>query len=98
MQAWEYDVIYIDPNDLHQKQVGTPLATRAMNRMGQQGWEAVAMAGRITRRKKAILSGGLHPHYVSTATTMARFTGDALDTRLPELSDLSDLPEKETVR
>src|ERR687898_2044510 len=25
--------------------------------------EAVAMAGRITRRDKAVLSGGLHPHY-----------------------------------
>jgi len=32
MQAWEYDVIYIDPNDLHKKQGSTPLATRALNR------------------------------------------------------------------
>jgi len=54
MQAWEYDVIYIDPDDLHQKQNGTPLATRAMNRMGQQGWEAVAMVD-LESSRKAVL-------------------------------------------
>ena len=42
-------------------------------------WEAIGMAGRVTKRKKAILSSGLHPHYVSVAQTMARFTGDTLD-------------------
>ena len=31
MQAGEYDMIYIDPDDLHQKQNGTPLATRALH-------------------------------------------------------------------
>jgi glycine dehydrogenase subunit 1 len=46
-------------------------------------WEAVAMAGRVTKRKRAVLSGGLHPHYVSTIHTMARFTGDVIDWRLP---------------
>jgi hypothetical protein len=54
MQAWEYDVVYIDPNDLHQKQTGTPLATRALNRMGQQGWEAVAMVD-LANVRKAVL-------------------------------------------
>ncbi len=37
--------------------------------------EAVMMANRITRRKKAILSGGLHPHYRDVTTTDARFIG-----------------------
>ena len=54
MQAWEYDVIYIDPNDLRGKQNGTPLATRALNRMGQQGWEAVAMVD-LESSRKAVL-------------------------------------------
>jgi hypothetical protein len=54
MQAWEYDVIYIDPNDLHQKQIGTPLATRALNRMGQQGWEAISVVD-LEGARKAIL-------------------------------------------
>ncbi|WP_129791277.1 aminomethyl-transferring glycine dehydrogenase subunit GcvPA [Sphingosinicella sp. CPCC 101087] len=56
-------------------------------------WEAIAMARRITRRGKAILSSGLHPHYVSVARTMARFTGDLLETMLPELT-----PEPDTMR
>ena len=51
MQAREYDVIYIDPNDLRGKQNGTPLATRALDRMGQQGWEAVAMVDLESSRK-----------------------------------------------
>src|SRR3954451_17585317 len=49
-------------------------------------WEAIGMARRITRRTKASLSSGLHPHYVSVAKTMARFTGDVLETALPELN------------
>ncbi|NUB17477.1 glycine dehydrogenase, partial [Azospirillum brasilense] len=32
-------------------------------------------ANRVTRRKKAVLSGGLHPHYRDTTTTDARFIG-----------------------
>src|ERR1700681_328266 len=37
--------------------------------------EAVLMAQRITRRGKAILSGGLHPHYVATVETVATLSG-----------------------
>ncbi|TWA79351.1 glycine dehydrogenase (decarboxylating) alpha subunit [Azospirillum brasilense] len=37
--------------------------------------EAVMMANRVTRRKRAVLSGGLHPHYRDTTTTDARFIG-----------------------
>src|SRR6266851_4337186 len=40
--------------------------------------EAVAMAGRLTRRDKAVLSGGLHPHYRAVCQTYARFAGDEL--------------------
>ena len=35
--------------------------------------EAVLMAGRITKRRKAVLSGGLHPFYRDVAQTQARF-------------------------
>jgi glycine dehydrogenase subunit 1 len=65
-------------------------------------WEAIGMARRITRRGKAILSSGLHPHYVSVAKTMARFTGDTIVTRLPDLArepdtaNLLDLVDVET--
>ena len=38
--------------------------------------EAVLMAHRITRRRKALLSGNLHPHYRDTIETMSRLAGD----------------------
>jgi glycine dehydrogenase subunit 1 len=37
--------------------------------------EAVMMAQRLTRRGKAILSGGLHPHYAETVETVAGLAG-----------------------
>ncbi|MGE0724720.1 MAG: aminomethyl-transferring glycine dehydrogenase subunit GcvPA [Alphaproteobacteria bacterium] len=37
--------------------------------------EAVVMANRQTSRRKAVLSGGLHPHYRETVETLARFVG-----------------------
>ncbi|MDP6351242.1 MAG: aminomethyl-transferring glycine dehydrogenase subunit GcvPA [Alphaproteobacteria bacterium] len=35
--------------------------------------EAVLMAGRVTKRRKALLSGGLHPHYGAVVRTHAQF-------------------------
>ena len=37
--------------------------------------EAVMMAQRITRRNKAVMSGGVHPHYVETIETLAHAAG-----------------------
>jgi glycine dehydrogenase subunit 1 len=37
--------------------------------------EAVLMAQRVTKRGKAILSGGLHPHYAETVETVAGLSG-----------------------
>jgi glycine dehydrogenase subunit 1 len=37
--------------------------------------EAVLMAQRLTRRPKAVLSGGLHPHYAETIETLANLSG-----------------------
>jgi glycine dehydrogenase subunit 1 len=37
--------------------------------------EAVAMAHRVTRRGKAVLSGGLHPQYREVCRTYAQFSG-----------------------
>jgi glycine dehydrogenase subunit 1 len=55
---------------------GCAVANASMYDGSTACWEAIAMAGRVTRRGKALLSSGLHPHYASTARTMARFTGD----------------------
>jgi glycine dehydrogenase subunit 1 len=40
--------------------------------------EAVLMAQRSTRRPKAILSGGLHPHYAQTVDTVAALSGQVV--------------------
>ncbi len=70
--------------------LGTDIANASMYDGSTACWEAIAMAGRITRRGRAVLSNGLHPHYVETARTMARFTGDALVTGVPELVAQTD--------
>ena len=69
---------------------GCDVANASMYDGSTACWEAIGMARRITRRTKALISSGLHPHYVSVAKTMARFTGDTLDTALPELTADTD--------
>jgi glycine dehydrogenase subunit 1 len=69
---------------------GTEVANASLYDGSTACWEAIAMAGRITRRKRAVLSSGLHPHHVETARTMARFTGDTLVTASPELVSETD--------
>ncbi len=69
---------------------GCEVANASMYDGSTAMWEAILMAHRITRRNKAIISSGVHPHYVAVATTMAKFTGDALDTGLPDLSAQTD--------
>ncbi|MEA3066282.1 MAG: glycine dehydrogenase subunit 1 [Sphingomonadales bacterium] len=69
---------------------GCDVANASMYDGSTACWEAIGMARRITRRRKAILSSGLHPHYLSVAKTMARFTGDVLETAVPELAGAPD--------
>ncbi|QKS01721.1 aminomethyl-transferring glycine dehydrogenase subunit GcvPA [Sphingomonas sp. CL5.1] len=71
--------------------LGTDVANASMYDGSTACWEAIGMARRITRRGKAILSGGLHPHYVSVARTMAKYTGDALDVSPPVLTAETDI-------
>ena len=73
---------------------GCEVANASMYDGSTACWEAIVMARRVTRRGKAILSTGLHPHYVSVAKTMARFTGDRLEFGPPTLGanpDTDDL-------
>ena len=71
--------------------LGTDVANASMYDGSTACWEAIGMARRITRRGKAVLSGGLHPHYVSVARTMAKYTGDRLETSLPTLTAETDI-------
>ncbi len=53
--------------------------------------EAVAMAHRITKRRKAILSGGLHPHYAEAVSTYAGMAGDEALVLPPDVFATEDL-------
>lgn len=54
-------------------------------------WEAVAMATRVTKKKRAVLSGALHPHYAQVVKTMAHFTGDVIADANPAITPEPDL-------
>ncbi len=69
---------------------GTQVANASMYDGSTACWEAIAMAGRVTKRKRAVLSAGLHPHYVATAASMARFPGADLITAAPRLDAAPD--------
>ena len=46
--------------------------------------EAVLMAHRVTKRGKAILSGGLHPHYAEVVRTISHMAGDEVVSAKPD--------------
>ena len=60
--------------------------------------EAVMMAGRVTGRRKAVLAGGVHPHYREVCETYARFVGFALQAQDPFLrdEDLAQFVDRDT--
>ena len=53
--------------------------------------EAVLMARRVTRRGKAILSGGLHPHYRDVTRTQSKFLDIDVIALAPDVEGAEDL-------
>ena len=53
--------------------------------------EAVLMAHRVTRRKKAVLSGGLHPHYADVIQTLSDMASDTVERMPPDVTAAEDL-------
>lgn len=53
--------------------------------------EAVLMAHRLTRRRKALLSGGLHPHYADVVRTMSRLAEDEVVSLAPDVRAREDI-------
>jgi glycine dehydrogenase subunit 1 len=53
--------------------------------------EAVLMAHRVTKRRKAVLSGGLHPHYVDVVKTLSEMSGDAVVAMEPDVTGTEDI-------
>jgi len=70
--------------------LGTDVANASMYDGSTACWEAIVMARRVTKRNKALLSTGLHPHYRSVARTMAKYTGDVLVDGDPGLDARTD--------
>src|SRR5437868_5417266 len=60
--------------------------------------EAVLMAQRLTRRPKAVLSGGLHPHYAPTVENLASLSGTVVraPVRPGSGEDLAEMIDSET--
>jgi len=55
--------------------MGMDIANASMYDGSTACTEAIAMANRVTKRKKAIMSSNVHPHYVEIAQTHAHFAG-----------------------
>ena len=53
--------------------------------------EAMLMAHRLTKRRKAVLSGGLHPQYADVAATLAHMAGDAIARLPPDATASEDI-------
>jgi glycine dehydrogenase subunit 1 len=53
--------------------------------------EAVLMAHRVTKRRKAVLSGGLHPHYVDVVQTLSKMASDDVVALAPDVSATEDI-------
>ena len=58
---------------------GMDVANASMYDGSTAAAEAVLMAARVTRRAKAVLSPGLHPHYADTIYTLAHHAGIKTD-------------------
>ncbi|MBV1707708.1 MAG: aminomethyl-transferring glycine dehydrogenase subunit GcvPA [Hyphomicrobiales bacterium] len=54
---------------------GMEVANASMYDGSTAAAEAVLMAHRLTKRHKAVLSGGLHPHYAETIRTLSHMAG-----------------------
>jgi len=54
---------------------GLPVANASLYDGSTACAEAVMMAARVTKRGKAVLSGGLHPHYAEACWTLAHSEG-----------------------
>jgi glycine dehydrogenase subunit 1 len=53
--------------------------------------EAVLMAHRVARRNKAVISGGLHPHYADVAATLSHHGSHGLERLPPDPTGTEDI-------
>ena len=70
---------------------GMDVANASMYDGSTAAAEAVLMAHRITRRKKAVLSGGLHPQYADVIRTLAHHGGSLVDALAADPRGVEDI-------
>ncbi|MGE3066154.1 MAG: aminomethyl-transferring glycine dehydrogenase subunit GcvPA [Hyphomicrobiaceae bacterium] len=70
---------------------GMAVANASMYDGSTAAAEAMLMAHRITRREKAVLSGGLHPHYRAVMETLARHGGASVSALDPDPRGTEDI-------
>jgi glycine dehydrogenase subunit 1 len=70
---------------------GMDVANASMYDGATSAAEAVMMANRVTRRSKAVLSGGLHPHYREVIETYGRWTGFTVKSAAADPAGAEDL-------
>ncbi len=73
---------------------GMEVANASMYDGASSTAEAVMMANRVTKRERAVISGGLHPHYREVVATHARHLGFALDFAPPDPEGREDLASR----
>ncbi|MGE0577690.1 MAG: aminomethyl-transferring glycine dehydrogenase subunit GcvPA [Reyranella sp.] len=70
---------------------GMEVANASMYDGSTAAAEAVRMANRITRRSRALVSGGLHPQYRGIIETAARWEGFSIQSATPDPAGLESL-------
>jgi glycine dehydrogenase subunit 1 len=70
---------------------GMEVANASMYDGSTAAAEAVLMAHRITKRRKAVLAGNLHPHYRDTIATVSRLADDEIVALPPRPSGAEDV-------
>ncbi|MBB4015273.1 glycine dehydrogenase subunit 1 [Chelatococcus caeni] len=70
---------------------GMEVANASMYDGSTAAAEAVLMAHRVTRRRKAVLSGGLNPHYAEVVKTLSDLAGDEVVRLSPDVTATEDL-------
>ncbi len=70
---------------------GMDVANASMYDAATGAAEAVVMANRITRRKRALVSGSVHPHYASTIETAVKYTDIEAEILAPDPVGIEDL-------
>jgi glycine dehydrogenase subunit 1 len=74
--------------------MGMDVANASMYDGSTGAGEAVLMAHRITKRRKALLSGGLHPHYGDVVSTLSHHGGGKVASLAPDVSGAEDIASK----